>query len=120
MTIKKWRSPDSSSVGVHLAAALQPHAHKIAHNGCLLNYTSDDMGKGMNVPMLTFWACILAAGMKVDPRGGYFKQKDCEEVFGNILTEVDIKAQVECEARSRLLTMPLLLTRGADVSFREE
>ena len=97
MTVKKWQSPDSISVGVHLAAVLQPHAHKIAHNGCLLNYTSDDMGKGMNVPMLTFWACILAAGMKVDPRGGYFKQKDCEEAL--CITDVDIKAQAECEAQ---------------------
>ena len=120
MTVKKWQSSDSTSVGVHLATLLQPRAYKIAHNNCLLGYTSDDMGKGVNVTMLVFWTCILAVAMTLDPRGGYFKQKDCEEAFQIILADVGVKAHVEAEARSRLFTVFELFKRGADVSFREE
>ena len=120
MTVKKWQSPDSISVGAHIAAGLLPHAYKIAHNNCLLAYTSDDMSKGINVTMLAFWTCIIAVAMTLDPRGGYFKQKDCEEAFQIILADVDVKAHVEAEAHSRLFPVSELFKRGTDVSFREE
>ena len=41
-------------------------------------YASQDMKVGIEVPMLVAWAPMLLALLTLDPRGGYFAQRDIE------------------------------------------
>ena len=64
---KDFVSEDGNVVEL-LLAAMKPFATKLCVGG--LRYTSENMKTGINVALMSMWALMFSALMKLDPRGG--------------------------------------------------
>ena len=70
-----WASPDGSSAHVHISEALAPRWPNVLFGGGL-KYDSLDMKAGIDTQALLRYVGVLKALVLLDPRGGFFGQRD--------------------------------------------
>ena len=95
-----------------MAAIVLPHMEAIVSQNEKI-YESTDLRAGIDVSILREWDDMLAGGMALDPRGGFFSQDLVEQGVQKALGEAGLEPAFERQACSCLKTPKELLAMVA-------
>ena len=90
-----WMTSSGTKTAVEcIAEVLTTHIAVLLVSGGL-RYTSNDMKSGMDIPLLITHAKLLSELISLDPRGGFFGQKNMDAAFKYTTAQEKFKTSFE-------------------------